>query len=270
MIRAVCLFLLLLSSARASELTLNGRFIQGGLVIGQGNNIKSVSFGQRQVRLSPDGYFLFGFGRDEPESVTLNVTYRDNTSEQRRLTIKQRRYTIQHVNGLPPQLVTPDEATLERRLREAQLVKQARKRDAVDTRFLESFIWPAEGKISGVYGSQRVLNGQPRRPHFGLDIAAPVGKPVVAPAGGTVTLVHNDMYYSGGTLIVDHGHGLSSTFIHLNKIDVAEGEIVTQGQKIAEIGQTGRATGPHLDWRINWFERRLDPQLLVSEALLKP
>jgi len=130
--------------------------------------------------------------------------------------------------------------------------------------FLDDFILPAQGRISGVYGSQRVFNGEPRRPHFGLDVANKVGTPVIAPVGGIITLAEDDMYYSGGTLIMDHGFGVSSTFIHLSKIHVTAGQRVEKGELIAEIGATGRVTGPHLDWRVNWYRERLDPALLLS------
>ena len=126
------------------------------------------------------------------------------------------------------------------------------------------FQWPTEGIITGVYGSRRFYNGKAGRPHYGIDIAAPQGSHVVAPASGTITLVHDNMYFSGGTIIMDHGHGISSTFIHLHKSHVKVGDKVEQGQLLAEIGSTGRSTGPHLDWRMNWFDQRLDPQLLVD------
>jgi murein DD-endopeptidase MepM/ murein hydrolase activator NlpD len=148
--------------------------------------------------------------------------------------------------------------------RESASIKEARAKDDARTDFLKGFIWPAKGRITGVYGSQRILNGEPRRPHYGLDIAAPVGTLVVAPASGIVTLTTPNMFYSGGTLILDHGHGLSSTFIHLHRILVKEGQYVRQGDVIAEIGATGRVTGAHLDWRINLFKRRLDPQLILK------
>ena len=144
------------------------------------------------------------------------------------------------------------------------MVKKARTIDDPRADFLSGFRWPIKGRISGVYGSQRILNGEPRRPHFGIDIAAPTGTKVGAPADGVVTMVHPDMFFSGGTMIVDHGHGLSSAFLHLSRILVEKGDRVVQGQTIAEVGSTGRSTGPHLDWRINLFDRRLDPSLLVG------
>ena len=144
------------------------------------------------------------------------------------------------------------------------MAADARKVDLPLPGFAEVFQWPLIGPISGVYGSQRFYNGVAGSPHFGVDIARPTGSQVSAPASGVVTLVHPDMFYSGGTLIIDHGHGISSTFIHLSEILVKEGDAIHQGQVIAKVGQTGRATGPHLDWRMNWFEERLDPQLLMG------
>ena len=143
-------------------------------------------------------------------------------------------------------------------------MRAARTRDSDRRDFLDDFVWPASGPITGIYGSQRFYNGEPRNPHYGVDIAAPTGSPVVAPADGVVTLVHPDMFFSGGTLLIDHGFGVSSTFIHLHRVLVKEGQEVKQGEKIAEIGASGRATGPHLDWRLNWYDERLDPQWFMS------
>ena len=194
----------------------------------------------------------------------LEAVFPGGGHARRDLLVAQREYRIQRIDGLPPRKVTPTAEDMVRIREEYALVRKARSR--VDERqdFLGGFVWPAEGRISGVYGSQRILNGVPKRPHFGVDIAAPVGTVVRAPADGVVTLTHDDMFFSGGTLIVDHGHGLSSTFIHLNRILVKEGDRVRQGDPIAEIGATGRVTGPHLDWRINLLDARLDPQLLVG------
>ena len=208
--------------------------------------------------------FLIGFGRDAPAQTKLVVTFTDGSREWRELKVGQRKYKIQRIDGLPPRKISPSEEDLARIHRESASIKEARTKDDARTDFLKGFIWPAKGRISGIYGSQRILNGEPRRPHYGLDIAAPVETPVVAPASGIVTLTHPDMFYSGGTLILDHGHGLSSTFIHLHRILVKEGQYVRQGDVIAEIGATGRVTGPHLDWRINLFKRRLDPQLILK------
>ena len=186
--------------------------------------------------------------------------------EHRHLQVVQRSYQVQRVDGLPPSKVSPGEEDMARIRKEIVLVKKARARDDPREDFLGGFEWPLKGRITGVYGSQRVLNGEPRRPHFGLDIAAPTGSEVRAPADGVVTLTHPDMYFSGGTIILDHGLGLSSTFLHLSKVLVEAGASVRQGDLIGHIGATGRASGPHLDWRMNWLDRRVDPQPLVPPA----
>ena len=160
-------------------------------------------------------------------------------------------------------MVTPPKTVLDRIKRENRLIKKARSEDSAVPHFLRGWQWPAKGRISGVYGSQRILNGKPRRPHYGIDIAAPVGTPIVAPSDGIVRLAERDLYYTGGTIILDHGHGLSSAFLHMQRVTVKPGQMVKQGQKIGTLGSTGRSTGPHLDWRINLFGARLDPQLLV-------
>ena len=248
----------------AGTLELQGQPVQGGLMQGRTDPGTEVTFDGRPVRISKDGVFLIGFGRDAPAQAKLVVTFTDGSREWRELKVGQRKYKIQRIDGLPPRKISPSEEDLARIHRESASIKEARTKDDARTDFLKGFIWPAKGRISGVYGSQRILNGEPRRPHYGLDIAAPVGTLVVAPASGIVTLTHPDMFYSGGTLILDHGHGLSSTFIHLHRILVKEGQYVRQGDVIAEIGATGRVTGPHLDWRINLFKRRLDPQLILK------
>ncbi len=248
----------------AGTLELQGQPVQGGLMQGRTDPGTEVTFDGRPVRISKDGVFLIGFGRDAPAQAKLVVTFTDGSREWRELKVGQRKYKIQRIDGLPPRKISPSEEDLARIHRESASIKEARTKDDARTDFLKGFIWPAKGRISGIYGSQRILNGETRRPHYGLDIAAPVETPVVAPASGIVTLTHPDMFYSGGTLILDHGHGLSSTFIHLHRILVKEGQYVRQGDVIAEIGATGRVTGPHLDWRINLFKRRLDPQLILK------
>ncbi len=245
------------------SLDIEGKWQQGALLYGKVAPGEQLEFDGRQVRTTEDGRFVIGLGRDAGTEAVLQVT--GEPGEQRyRYSVLKRQYAIQRVNGVPKKTVNPPPEVLERIRHEAALARNARKIDSNISGFLDSFIWPLKGPITGVYGSQRVYNGQPGRPHYGLDIAAPKGTGVVAPASGVVTLVHDDMYFSGGTLIIDHGHGLSSTFIHLSKILVKAGDDIVQGQAIAEVGATGRATGPHLDWRMNWFDRRVDPQLLVG------
>lgn len=263
---ALCLPTSLLPAAGApGQLRLEGRFAQGGLVVGYAAPGARVQQDGRELRVSPRGEFLLGFDRDAPGSSEVVVTTPDGAVERRALSIASRSYDIQRIDGLPPRQVTPTAADLKRIERDNALLAEARARDDPRTDFLAGFHWPAQGRISGVYGSQRVLNGEPRRPHYGVDVAAPVGTPVRAPAPGLVTLAHPDMFFSGGTLIVDHGHGLSSSFLHLSKIHVRKGEHVEAGQLIAEIGATGRVSGAHLDWRMNLRGAHVDPQLLVGE-----
>jgi len=250
--------------AASSSLVLDGPMIQGGLVVGRVTPGAQVRLDGQRVQVSGNGVFLIGFGRDANRVAALDVTYPGGARERHSLHIESRQYQIQRIDGLPPRKVVPSEQDLKRIRHANTLVRQARVRLDERTDFLQGFVWPARGRISGVYGSQRILNGKPRRPHFGVDVAGPVGDPVVAPAPGIVTLVHDDMFFSGGTLIVDHGHGLSSSFLHLSRILVKEGQRVEQGEPIAEIGATGRVTGPHLDWRMNWMKVRIDPQLLVE------
>ena len=243
---------------------LDGPRLQGGLLRGRVPPGSTVEYQGDAVRVSKDGWFLVGFGRDAPPEAELVVDFPDGRRERQVLKVDRREYDIQHIDGLPARKVTPSEEDLVRIRAEVDMVKQARRIDDPRADFLGGFRWPIKGRISGVYGSQRILNGEPRRPHFGIDIAAPTGTKVGAPADGVVTMVHPDMFFSGGTMIVDHGHGLSSAFLHLSRILVEKGDRVVQGQVIAEVGSTGRSTGPHLDWRINLFDRRLDPSLLVG------
>jgi murein DD-endopeptidase MepM/ murein hydrolase activator NlpD len=232
--------------------------LQGSVTAGS-----KVTVDGNPVRVSPEGLFLVGFGRDYKPECKVEVTYQDGSRESVVLQVERREYDIQRIDGLPPSKVEPSAEDLKRIREENRLVAKGRARNDGRTDFLSGWIWPSTGIISGVYGSQRILNGQPRRPHFGVDIAAPTGDPVVAPADGVVTMVHRDMFFSGGTLIIDHGHRLSSSFLHLSKILVEEGAQVRKGDLIAEIGATGRVTGAHLDWRMNLGKERIDPTLLV-------
>lgn len=263
--KSLALFILLLCapSLTLAELHLDGTFTQGGLLRGQAIPGSRVYYGERQIKVSSAGNFLLGFSRDADSEHSLTLIAPSGEVSFKKLQITKRKYQIQRINGISKKMMAPSNKDLQRIRREAAQVKKTRQLDTELKNFRENFIWPILGPITGVYGSQRIFNGEPRRPHFGIDIAAATGTPIVAPAGGTVTLAHPGMFFSGMTLIIDHGHGLSSSFLHLQRILVVEGEQVEQGQKIATVGATGRVTGPHLDWRINWFEQRLDPALLV-------
>lgn len=258
------------SALVAAEPDIRGDWKQGGILMGQVQPGSEVRVGDRAARVSPEGYFVFGLNRDEPEAVTLTVTSPDGEQSEHRYAVQGRDYDIQRITGVAQEHVTPPPEVLERIRSENQMVREARSLDAARTDFRESFTWPLAGRITGVYGSQRFFNGEPRAPHYGLDIAAPTGTKVIAPVSGVVTLAEPDLYFSGGTLILDHGHGLSSTFIHLHKLLVAVGDEIKKGQVVAEVGATGRATGPHLDWRMNWFDVRVDPQLFMADIPMRP
>ena len=257
------IFLPLMSFAFQFEL--NGQFQQGGMVVGKVKGAKSVYFGDILLKLSSQGDFVFGFGRDFPASAQLKFELENGKVLIEPIDIKAREYNVQRVEGISKKIMAKDKPakTIVRIKQEIVQVKVARAKHIESLSFKSDFIWPLESRISGVYGSQRYYNGVPGRPHYGVDMAAPVGTVVVAPADAVVTMIHANMYYSGGTLIMDHGFGVSSSFLHLNEILVNEGDIVKQGQVVAKVGVGGRSTGPHLDWRMNWYKQRIDPALLV-------
>jgi len=270
MARALCFSIFLsitvvsgLLHADQPKLHFTGAFEQGGLVIGETAPDTIVTMNGRKLLVSPNGKFIFGFGRDYKKTILLRARFANGEIVERQFKIKQRKYKIQRIDGLKKAMVNPNQDALKRIKREGKLVAQARANDTEKPWFENGFIWPTIGPISGVYGSQRILNGQPRRPHFGVDVAMPTGTPVKATTDGRVTLAEKDLYFTGGSIIIDHGHGLSSTYIHLSEVAVEVGQVVKQGETIGAIGATGRVTGPHLDWRFNWFKERLDPQLLA-------
>lgn len=247
----------------ACAVELTGNNAQGGLMFGKAEPGSSVSLDGKTVSVSSDGRFVIGFGRDETGTRELRVSSPDGVVFQKSINVEKSAYEIERVDGLPPRTVTPDPEAAARIREEAQMVATARQHRDSHAYYASGFSWPAKGRLSGFYGSQRILNGEPRSPHYGLDIAAPRGSEVLAPADGLVTLTHPDMVLSGGTIILDHGQGLSSTFLHLSKILVEAGAFVEKGDLIALIGATGRASGPHLDWRMNWLDRRVNPQPLL-------
>ena len=257
------LFIYLPVAQAGQGLNLKGSHVQGGLVSGHVAPGSKVRFLKRDVRVGPDGLFVIGFGRDFAGQAKISVTTPAGEKIEHAIAIKKREYNIQRIDGLPRKMVSPGKKALKRIRRENGWIGKVRARDRETPWFAEGFIWPAIGPISGVYGSQRVLNGKPRRPHFGVDVAMPVGTPVVAPAPGIIALAEKDLYYTGGTIMIDHGHGVTSVLMHLSQVQAKVGQLVKAGDRVGAIGATGRATGPHLDWRINWFSQRLDPQLLV-------
>jgi len=257
-------FLVLAPSAASAEIKLEGHLVQGGLVQGSVKPGTSVTLDGERVRVSKDGRFVLGFGYDAKPTHAVVARLPDGRSETRKISIEKRKYDVQRIDGLPEDKVTPPDSELARIRAETALIVAARNHDTATPWFQAGFVWPARGRISGVFGSQRILNGVPRAPHLGLDVAAPVGTPVVAAAGGIVRLDHTDMFYTGGTLIIDHGHGVSTLYIHLSAVEVKNGDRVAQGQRIGAVGATGRATGPHLHWGLHWFDVKLDPALVVG------
>ena len=238
---------------------------QGAILVGQVEPGSSVHFADRDVSVSEEGYFVIGLDRDESASIKVVVKAPGEAiGVHHEFPVIQREYRLQRIEGVPQSTVTPNAEQISRARKEAALAWQARDHESALQFYRSEFQWPLIGPISGVYGSQRIYNGVPKRPHYGVDVAKPTGTRVVAPAGGVVRLAHPDMFFSGGTLIIDHGHGLSSSFLHLSKILVEKGQTVAAGEEVAEVGATGRATGPHLDWRMNWFNKRVDPTVLVG------
>lgn len=247
------------ASLAHAEVPLSGALEQGGIAIGQARPDSAVTLGERSVRVAADGRFVLGFGRDAPARLILTV---DGVAQT--IAIRKRDWQIQRIDGLPPDKVTPDPKVMERIRTEAKLVAERRDRDTPRPSFLTGFAAPAAGRISGVFGSQRILNGEPRSPHSGTDIAAPAGTPVQAAADGLVSLAAPDLYFTGMTVMLDHGHGLSSVYAHLSAITVSEGQAVRRGETIGKVGATGRATGPHLHWGMSWFDQRLDPEVVIQ------
>lgn len=252
---------LLLSALPArAELRVEGAVEQGGLVLGRVAPGAEVMVGERSVRVTPQGAFLFGLDRDAPAEITIVIRHADGSEESRRLAVARRDWPIQRIDGLPPKQVAPDPQALIRIRAEAELMAARRRLDTPDASILAGgFQSPVDGAASGVFGSQRILNGEPRAAHSGMDIAAPAGTAVVAAAAGTVTLAHPGMYFTGRTVLIDHGYGLSSVYAHLQDIVVVEGQTVSRGEPIGRVGASGRATGPHLHWGVSWFDVKLDP-----------
>ncbi len=261
---ASILFVSVTASVAATGLVLRDPLMQGSLVRGAVPVGSQLWWNDAPVKLSPQGEFVIGFSRDDAKKHSIVWQLPNGERFSREITPQQRQYDIQRIDGIAPTMVTPPAEVKARITRDNQAVAAARSAVSDYSYVFSDFIMPAQGRISGVYGSQRILNGESKQPHFGVDIAAPVGTPVIAPAAGIVTLA-SDLYYSGNTLIIDHGMGVFSTFLHLDSFQVAVGDLVVQGQQIATIGATGRVTGPHLDWRINLGRMRLDPSFLVPE-----
>ncbi len=266
---AICAGLLLCTVGAHAETVINGATllrggaVEGGLMIARTAPDNRVTLDDAAIPVAPDGLFIVGFHRDSDLPVTIGITKTDGTSQLTVLTPQQRSYQIQRIDGLQKNMVTPPENVIARIKSDQAAVAAARQTPAAAGDFWRGIDWPVTGRISGVFGSQRILNGQPRQPHYGIDIAVPKGTPVRAPASGLVTLV-KDLYFSGWTVIINHGLGLNSTFLHLDSTAISVGDTVQRGSIIGTVGSTGRSTGPHLDWRLDWQGRRIDASLAAG------
>jgi murein DD-endopeptidase MepM/ murein hydrolase activator NlpD len=251
-------------SFNVSAVEFDGKFIQGHFIIGKTDPESKVKIDKKQIKVSKDGYFAFGLEKDRKYDVVITI---EKNGVKNKITkrVQKRKYNIQRIDGLEEKKVTPPEEVYERIKKENKLIAEARAIDSDLDFFKDKFIIPVDDAvITGVYGSQRILNGKPRWPHYGLDFAQKEGTPVKAMLNGTVTLVEPDLYYTGGTLIFDHGHGISTLYMHMKEIFVKKGQKINQGDIIGTVGATGRATGPHLDIRLNWFGTRLDPATALN------
>ncbi len=241
-----------------------GKFEQGAFILGKTKPGSQVIIDEKKIRVSKEGFFAFGLGRDRNNDIIIKVLY-EGKLEVFEKKIFKRKYKIQRIDGLPKKQVTPPKEVYERIKKDNVLIGQARQTDSPLDFFKDQFLKPVDNAIiTGVYGSQRILNGKPRRPHYGLDYAVREGTPVKAMMDGIVTLAEKDLYFTGGTIIFDHGHGISTLYMHLKDINVKKGQKINRGDIVGTVGQTGRATGPHLDIRLNWFDVKLDPASILN------
>ena len=249
---------------KSYALQFNGKFIQGHFIVGKTDPNSKVIIDKKQIKVSKDGFFAFGIGKDRKYDVVIRIIKNGETTKVVKK-VQKRKYNIQRIDGLEEKKVTPPEEVYERIKKENILIAKAREINSDLDFFKNKFILPVDNAIiTGVYGSQRILNGKPRWPHYGIDFAQALGTPIKAMADGVVTLAEKDLYFTGATLIFDHGHGISTLYMHLDQIFVELGDIVKQGDIIGTVGSTGRSTGPHLDFRVNWFQTRLDPMSVIN------
>ena len=256
-------FIFFFQTLNLEAIEFKGKFLQGHYIIGVTDPSAKIIIDKKKVKVSKDGFFVFGLDRDRKFDVTIT---KDLNGKKETIVKKilKRKYNIQRINGLPESKVTPPETVYKRIKEENNKIGQARSINSNLPFFKNQFIMPVEGIISGIYGSQRILNGKPKWPHYGIDIAAKKGTMIKSSGSGTVTMAEDDLYYTGGTIIMDHGHGISTIYSHLENVLVSVGDKINQGDIIGTVGSTGRSTGPHLDFRINWFETRLDPMSVLN------
>ena len=251
------------TTSQLNAVEFKGKFLQGHYIIGLTDPSAKIIVDKKEVRVSKDGYFVFGIDRDR--KLDLIITKIQNEKKIKIIKkVFKRKYNIQRIDGLEESKVTPPESVYKRIKEENNKIGKARAINSDLPFFKDQFIMPVKGIISGVYGSQRILNGKPKWPHYGIDIAAKKGTLIKSSASGTVTMAEDDLYYTGGTIIMDHGHGISTIYSHLENVMVSVGDLINQGDIIGSVGSTGRSTGPHLDFRVNWFQTRLDPMSLLK------
>ena len=260
--RIFFVFLIFISSANAIEF--QGKFLQGHFILGKTDPTAKILIGKNEVKVSNDGFFVFGIDRDQKYDLIFTKILNNKKLIITKKVLK-RKYNIQRIDGLAENKVTPPESVYKRIKKENNEIGKARSINSDLQFFKEEFIMPVDGIISGVYGSQRILNGKPRWPHYGIDIAAKQGTMIKSSGTGIVTMAEDDLYYTGGTIIMDHGHGISTIYSHLENVLVSVGDQINQGDVIGTVGSTGRSTGPHLDFRVNWFQTRLDPMSVLKE-----
>ena len=251
------------TTTQLNAVEFKGKFLQGHYIVGITDPSAEIIIDKKQIRVTKDGYFVFGIGRDRKFDVTI-TKISNGKSEKIIKKVLKRKYNIQRIDGLEESKVTPPESVYKRIKEENNRIGEARAINSDLPFFKNQFIMPVEGIISGVYGSQRILNGKPKWPHYGIDIAAKKGTKIKSSATGIVTMAEPDLYYTGGTIIMDHGHGISTIYSHLETLNVKVGDEVIQGDIIGTVGSTGRSTGPHLDFRVNWFQTRLDPMSVLN------
>ena len=262
-INKLFLILIIFVPTQLNAIEFKGKFLQGHYIIGSTDPSAQIIIGKKQVKVSKDGYFVFGIDRDRKFDLII-TKIKGSKKEKIIKKVLKRKYNIQRIDGLEESKVTPPESVYKRIKEENNKIGEARAINSDLSFFKDKFIMPVEGIISGVYGSQRILNGKPRWPHYGIDIAAKKGTMIKSSGSGTVTMAEDDLYYTGGTIIMDHGHGISTIYSHLETVLVSIGDKINQGDIIGTVGSTGRSTGPHLDFRVNWFQTRLDPMSVIN------
>jgi murein DD-endopeptidase MepM/ murein hydrolase activator NlpD len=255
--------IIIFSTAQLNAIEFKGKFLQGHYIIGVTDPSAKIIIDKKNVKVSKDGFFVFGIDRDRKFDLVI-TKIKDGKKEKIIKKVLKRKYNIQRIDGLEESKVTPPESVYKRIKEENNKIGKARAIDSDLPYFKNQFIMPVDGIISGVYGSQRILNGKPRWPHYGIDIAAKQGTMIKSSGSGVVTMAEDDLYYTGGTIIMDHGHGISTIYSHLETVLVSNGDKINKGDVIGTVGSTGRSTGPHLDFRVNWFQTRLDPMSVLN------